>query len=88
MRAVLLTFVLLLSACASSRGGWRMPDSADNDAANPDPASYGADAMTFRKDMPHRPDPPAWEFYYKHCSVNGNEAYFSKTSYDCSLPYY
>jgi hypothetical protein len=57
-----------------------------NYEGNPDPASYGADAMVFSKDQPHRADPPAWEFYYKHCAMNGGDSYYSATSYDCSGP--
>ena len=52
------------------------------------PEAYASDGMTFRKPMPDRSDWKPWEFYYKHCSVNGNESHYSKTSYDCSGPYY
>ena len=53
-----------------------------------DASAYAADGMTFRKDMPYRPNPKPWEFYFKHCAVNGNEVFYSKTFYDCSGPYY
>jgi hypothetical protein len=51
-------------------------------------AAYAADDFTFRKSMPDRRDWKPWEFYYKHCSEAGQKAYFSKTAYDCSGPYY
>jgi hypothetical protein len=43
--------------------------------------------MTFRKAMPDRRDQKSWEFYYKHCALNGDEEPFSATAYDCSAPY-
>jgi hypothetical protein len=80
-----LLLIFGLSACASKRG-WRMPDFDDGSTA--DAAAYGADGMYIGKEMPHRPDFKPWEFYYKHCSVNGDEAFYSKTSYDCAGPRY
>lgn len=49
-------------------------------------AAFSAD-MSVRKDMPYRPDAKKWEFYYKHCAMNGDEIYYSKTSYDCIRPF-
>ena len=46
------------------------------------------DGFTFRKAMPDRRDFKPWEFYYKHCSEAGPQVYYSKTSYDCTGPYY
>jgi hypothetical protein len=60
-----------------------MPDNDDN---SPAPGEAFAGSMAIRKDMPHRKDPKPWEFYYKHCAVNGDETYYSMTSYDCSGP--
>ena len=51
-------------------------------------AAFAGEGMTFRKDMPHREDRRPWEFYYKHCALNGSETYFSSTSYDCAGPAY
>jgi len=51
-------------------------------------AAHAADHMTFRKPMPDRRDFKPWEFYYKHCSANSYGSHFSKTSYECSGPYY
>ena len=62
-----------------------MPNSDDSSQA--DGAAFAGD-IAIRKDMPHRPDPKPWDFYYKHCSVNGDEAFYSKTSYDCAGPSY
>lgn len=47
-------------------------------------AAFAGAAMFTRKPMPDRRDIPEYEFYYKHCSMSGEETYFSKTSYDCT----
>lgn len=61
-----------------------MPYLDDNSQAQPE--AFSAD-MSVRKEMPHRkPQFAPFDFYYKHCSTNGNEAYYSKTSYDCTSP--
>lgn len=65
-----------------------LPES-DSESTAEGSAFTGA-AMHFRKSMPKK-KPTAeqnWDFYFKHCSTNGNQTYFSKTSYDCSGPYY
>jgi hypothetical protein len=80
---VFLIFTLATAACASSEG-WKMPYSDDDSKAPGD--AFAADSMMVRKDMPHRPDPKPWEFYYKHCSINGDETFYSMTSYDCTGP--
>lgn len=58
------------------------------DSSQGHPASYSADPMTFRKEAPDRSDPQTWDFYYKHCSRNSEQPYYSKTSYDCTGPFY
>ena len=58
----------------------------NDDASKASPDAYGSDGMAFRKDMPHRADFKPWDFYYKHCAMNGDESYYSATSYDCSGP--
>jgi hypothetical protein len=65
-----------------------LPDT--NDISRAPGEAFTASSMTFRKQMPthEREEPNDWEFYFKHCSMNGNESYFSKTSYDCSGPFY
>jgi hypothetical protein len=77
-----------LAGCASagdSSSGYLMPEMDEGSQA--DPNAFAADSFTFRKDMPDRRDWKPWEFYYKHCSINGREAFYSKTSYDCTGPY-
>lgn len=90
MRHVILQliFSLILVGCASSSDsdGYMLPELDEGSQAHP--YTYNSDGMTFRKIMPDRREWKPWEFYYKHCSVNGNETYYSKTSYDCSGPYY
>ncbi len=79
-----------LSACSSSRSKSKshyMMPYTDGGSTAP-AAAYAADDFTFRKSMPDRRDWKPWEFYYKHCSEAGQKAYFSKTAYDCSGPYY
>ena len=65
-----------------------LPDSNEDSIA--EGSAFTASSMHFRKPMPthSREEPNNWEFYFKHCSMNGNESYFSKTSYDCSGPFY
>ena len=61
-----------------------MPESDLDSTARPE--AFAGD-MAIRKVMPDRRGQKPWEFYYKHCSVNGNEVFYSKTSYDCNGPY-
>ncbi len=89
VKILTLTLMLLsLVNCASGKGKQvaMMPEMDQGSQANP--ASYGADAMTFRKDQPYRPEFKRWQFYYKSCALNGDESYYSKTSYHCAGPYY
>lgn len=92
-----LVFILLaLLGCSSgekssrfgsgSTDSFLMPYSDENSRAPAE--AFSGDVMYTRRPMPHRPDPKPWEFYYKHCSTNGNSTFYSKTSYDCSGPYY
>lgn len=84
MRALIaFSFFLALSGCASDPYMW--PDTDAGSPAHGD--AYAADAMHFRKPMPDRREHKSWDFYYKHCSMNGQETYFSKTSYDCNGPF-
>jgi hypothetical protein len=88
----ILMFTVAVSACASggehSGGGektptWKMPYSDENSQANPD----ALNEMSIRKEMPHRHAPTTdWDFYYKHCSINGADTIYSATSYDCTGP--
>jgi hypothetical protein len=84
MKLILWLSFVALCACASSHEANHLPDSADVDT-NADPAAYGADTMTFRKDMPKH-DAKPWEFYYKHCSTNGSSDIYSANAYDCTGP--
>ncbi|MGE4131313.1 MAG: hypothetical protein AB7F86_06720 [Bdellovibrionales bacterium] len=92
MRRSLLTVLLLASSafltnCASSSSsGYFWPES-DSESTAPG-AAFTADSMHFRKSMPERREPKPWVFYYKDCAMNGDASYFSRTSYDCSGPYY
>jgi hypothetical protein len=87
--------VILLVGCASdgqpkySSGDYFIMPNSDDASTAPGDAWTGS-SMYPRKQMPKHGREPAndWEFYFKHCSMNGNESYFSKTSYDCSGPYY
>lgn len=79
-RALLIGFALC-TGCAS--GPYMLPDDYAGDAPG---AAYAGDSMMFRKGQPGHQDDKNWDFYYKHCSTNGDESYYSKTSYDCSTP--
>jgi hypothetical protein len=73
-----------LVGCASA-GGFRLPENDDSASRAPG-AAYAGSGMNFRKDMPHQSDPKPWQFYFKHCSINGDESFYSRTSYDCTGP--
>lgn len=62
-----------------------MPDSSDVETSASGHA-FAGHSMTFRKEQPDRQEVPNWDFYYKHCSTNGDETHYSKTSYDCNGP--
>jgi hypothetical protein len=83
LKLLALPFFILLLSCQST-GGWKMPDTDDGSHANS--AAYAADSMMFRKDMPHRDPSSDWEFYYKHCSMNGQRDIYTRDMYDCSGP--
>lgn len=48
-------------------------------------AAYTANSMAFSKEQPERA-PNNYDFFYKHCQVDGEKVFYSKTSYDCSEP--
>ena len=101
---VWLLALMAASALSLSVGGCASSGlSADNDSfLLPDPdadsqaegAAFTATSMHLRQPMPkHKPNEDNdWDFYFKHCSSNGHGrssgSHFSKTSYDCSGPYY
>lgn len=84
LRLVLVSLILLSAGCASEP--YMLPES-DSESTAPGDAFAGA-GMYFRKAMPDRRDSKPWEFYYKRCSMNGEESYFSRTAYECSGPFY
>ena len=71
---------------SSSSGTRYLPDLDAGNTARGE--AYAAEGMHFRKPVPDRREFKPWEFYYKHCALNGEESFYSKTSYDCSGPYY
>ena len=78
----LLTMTSLLAACASepkTRFG-----SEPQLASGAEGAAYAAEGFTFSKTMPIRAHSP-YDFYFKTCSHDDGKAYYSKTSYDCSV---
>lgn len=80
---------VLFGGCASTDKSGTTPTMTlpDPDAASQaDGAAFTADSMHFRKPMPSHSDWRPMEFYFKHCSEIGEEAYFSKTSYECTTP--
>lgn len=78
-------FILMLGLVGCSSAPYMLPES-DTESEAPGEA-FAADSMMFRKEMPDHRDQKKFEFYYKHCSMNGDEEFFSKTSYDCTGPY-
>jgi hypothetical protein len=85
MKLLMIVFTLALTACSSSsKGGGRyMWSESDSNSLAPG-AAFAAEGFTFRKEMPDRREWKPWQFYYKHCSTNGSEGYYSKTSDDCN----
>jgi len=95
---LIVTLLLGLLACGSTGAPGRstvtsydddsyyIPDGYDSESSAR-PEAYAADHMLFRTPAPDRRGERNWEFFYKHCSMNGNETYYSKTSYDCTGPY-
>ncbi len=80
----LILILATATGCATS-DGWLMPYGDEN--AHPVAAAYGNETFSVRKPMPHRPENVRpYEFFYKHCSMNGDEAVYSKTAYDCAGP--
>jgi hypothetical protein len=57
-----------------------------DDSSIPGEAMSG-DSMNFRKAMPDHRDQQKWEFYYKHCTSNGDKDIFSHGQFDCTGPY-
>ncbi len=50
-------------------------------------AAYTGDGMLYRKPIPHRRTRvPDVNFYFKHCSLSGEQSHYSKTSYTCFEP--
>ena len=94
MKTIFLCLVFCLMGCASggandSGGGgegggtFRMPYSDDNSQARGE--AFAGD-LSLRKDMPARDTKyKPFDFYFKRCSLNGNETYYSRTSYDCNI---
>lgn len=91
--ALLWICFLGLGACSSSPSSSKSSAPStylweESDANSTAPGqAYVADSMHFRKPMPDRRVYRNWSFYFKHCAVNGQDAYYSKTAYDCTEPY-
>ena len=83
--AVLAGSALALVACSSAGSGTRFGSEPPPPDVLLHPGAYAADGFTFSKDQPAR-SPNAFEFYFKRCSANDRKSYWSKTSYDCTLP--
>lgn len=90
MRFVAGFLLIFTLGCGSAekKQTFMLPDTYEE--GDGDPAGLAASSMHIRKPMPvHKKNEDSnWDFYFKHCSVNGRESYFSKTSYDCTGPYY
>lgn len=85
MVAALSGLGLALSGCSSSgkRLGWVNEEEAPD--TNVDSAAYGADGFTYRKEQTIR-EPNDFQFYFKHCALSDNQAFYSKTAYWCTDP--
>jgi hypothetical protein len=79
----LLALGLALSSCATST---REILDERQSRGRPRSAAYAADGFT----MDHRsPEPrpyPAWDLYYKHCTLVSRNPYPSRTEYACTEP--
>lgn len=94
VRGIFLAIAAALVGCASSEyprytseSTFLMPHSDDESLAEGD--AWAGSSMYPRKLMPQHERKPAndYDFYFKHCAMNGNEVFYSKTSYDCAGPY-
>lgn len=81
-RFFILSLSFLFAACAgqpTTRFG-----SEPIVASGAEGAAYAAEGFTFSKTMPIRRNSP-YDFYFKTCSREDGKAYYSKTSYDCTV---
>lgn len=83
--ALFLAAAAFSAGCATSnkRLGWISEESDSPPGVSS--AAYGADSFSFRKQQVIR-EPNDFMFYYKHCALSDQKAYFSKTSYWCTEP--
>lgn len=86
VRYLLSAIVIFFLGCQSSPKTIGLEDYDENSTAHG--AAYVTDAMHTRKPMKSRSDWKPWEFYYKHCSLIDDRYFMSKTSYECTRPYY
>ncbi|MCH2535034.1 MAG: hypothetical protein MK008_11380 [Bdellovibrionales bacterium] len=86
MRLLIFLFLFIIVGCQSSPKTIGLEDYDENSTAHG--AAYVSDAIHIRKPMKSHSDWKPWEFYYKHCSLIEERYYMSKTSYECSRPYY
>ena len=73
----------LLAACTTSP---HMIDDSYEDASSAEAAAFAGKGMHYRKPMPDHSQDENWEFYYKRCSLNGQDNIFSGRGYDCTGP--
>lgn len=83
MRMIVLLILLGGTRCSSP--AYMLPDTDTESRA--DGEAFTGSGMHFRKAMPDRREWRPWEFYYKHCALNGESTPFARTVYECTGPY-
>lgn len=84
---------LLACFCLTLHGGCASPDTrmgsedfiGSYEESTAHGAAYTSDMMTFSKEQKVRPKNDS-QFYFKSCELNGDQTFYSKTSYWCSEP--
>lgn len=86
LAATLVIFlVIFLSACAAPTARERLEERRA--AANPRGAAYAAEGFTLDWRSPEPRPYQAWEFYFKHCSLEGRYPYPRKSEWTCTDPF-
>lgn len=87
MNAALMASLIFAVSCATSDTRFGSNDPiGDYKNSKADGAAYAAEAMHLRSPQKIRPAND-FEFFYKHCLLNDDRTYYSKTSYWCSEAY-
>ncbi len=77
--------VISLSACSHQTAREKLDDIQYS--AKPHPAAYAAENFYLDNRSPEPTGIRNWEFYFKHCMLEGRSPVPPKANYDCTEPY-